>query len=291
MRRGDFSELLNPANPYFGRARMITDPQTRAPFPNNIIPVTASALRVGRFSTSTRNRFRAFFRAPPTGLEPSSLAESAEGHRQDRLPAQRQDQPGCSSHAHPFRFNTVLGSTRFVELWSGRTAPPSPRSRARCRRRSSTNSPCRPPRTAWARPTPTRSAVRACQRSTYGVSYPFLFPADSKFDPRSFQRSRINGLSALDNGPYPGFWSGYTYAVSNNVTKVVERTRSSWGSSSSDRVRTTRSMPPLRPHRRRTIRTARFASRIPATRRPRVSRWRTCCSGVSTTTRSSARSR
>jgi hypothetical protein len=38
MRQGDFSELLNPANPYFGRARVITDPQTRQPFPNNMIP-------------------------------------------------------------------------------------------------------------------------------------------------------------------------------------------------------------------------------------------------------------
>ena len=38
MRRGDFSELLNPANPYFGRARVITDPLTRQPFPNNTIP-------------------------------------------------------------------------------------------------------------------------------------------------------------------------------------------------------------------------------------------------------------
>src|SRR5437899_11289878 len=38
MRRGDFSELLNPSNPFFGRARTITDPLTGQPFPNNIIP-------------------------------------------------------------------------------------------------------------------------------------------------------------------------------------------------------------------------------------------------------------
>ncbi|PYR05539.1 MAG: TonB-dependent receptor, partial [Acidobacteria bacterium] len=39
MRRGDFSELLNPSNPFFGRARTITDPLTGLAFPNNIIPV------------------------------------------------------------------------------------------------------------------------------------------------------------------------------------------------------------------------------------------------------------
>src|SRR5947207_3531449 len=38
MRRGDFSELLNPANPYFGRAVTITNPLTGQPFPGNVIP-------------------------------------------------------------------------------------------------------------------------------------------------------------------------------------------------------------------------------------------------------------
>src|SRR5947207_9862168 len=38
MRRGDFSELLNPANPFFSRARTIIDPLTGLPFPNNVIP-------------------------------------------------------------------------------------------------------------------------------------------------------------------------------------------------------------------------------------------------------------
>ncbi len=38
MRRGDFSELLNPANGFFAGARVITDPLTGQPFPNNVIP-------------------------------------------------------------------------------------------------------------------------------------------------------------------------------------------------------------------------------------------------------------
>ncbi|HJZ74927.1 MAG TPA: carboxypeptidase-like regulatory domain-containing protein, partial [Vicinamibacterales bacterium] len=40
MRQGDFSELLNPANPYFGRAVTITNPLTGQPFPGNIIPAS-----------------------------------------------------------------------------------------------------------------------------------------------------------------------------------------------------------------------------------------------------------
>lgn len=39
MRQGDFSELLSPANPYFGR-RTVNDPDTGASFANNIIPAS-----------------------------------------------------------------------------------------------------------------------------------------------------------------------------------------------------------------------------------------------------------
>src|SRR5947209_5754615 len=38
VRRGYFSELLNPSNPFFSRTRVITDPLTGQPFPNNVIP-------------------------------------------------------------------------------------------------------------------------------------------------------------------------------------------------------------------------------------------------------------
>src|SRR5438067_5580296 len=38
MRHGDFSELLNPANKFFGRAVTINNPLTGQPFPGNIIP-------------------------------------------------------------------------------------------------------------------------------------------------------------------------------------------------------------------------------------------------------------
>ena len=38
-RNGDLSELLDPKNPFFGRARVATDPDTKLPFPGNIIPL------------------------------------------------------------------------------------------------------------------------------------------------------------------------------------------------------------------------------------------------------------
>jgi hypothetical protein len=38
MRSGDFSELLSPGNPFFGKSIVINDPLTGQPFPNNVIP-------------------------------------------------------------------------------------------------------------------------------------------------------------------------------------------------------------------------------------------------------------
>ena len=38
MRQGDFSELLNPSNRFFGRARTIKDPNGPTLFANNVIP-------------------------------------------------------------------------------------------------------------------------------------------------------------------------------------------------------------------------------------------------------------
>src|SRR5262245_9389113 len=49
MRRGDFSELLDPNNIFFGRVRTVNDPDSGRPFSNNVIPperlsLTGSAL-------------------------------------------------------------------------------------------------------------------------------------------------------------------------------------------------------------------------------------------------------
>jgi hypothetical protein len=81
------------------------------------------------------------------------------------------------------------------------------------------------------------------------------------------------GLSTLDNGPYPGYWSGFTYAISNSMTKVVKTHTLKWGVFVERSVRMTRFMPPPRRRRRRIIRTARFQDTD--TRRPRGWRWPT----------------
>src|SRR5262249_35651539 len=67
-----------------------------------------------------------------------------------------------------------------------------------------------------------------CRRSTYGINYPFIFPG-TKWFPEKLPTIRIDGLSALDAGPYPGTWAGFVYAWSNNMTKIVKNHTLKWG--------------------------------------------------------------
>ena len=58
-----------------------------------------------------------------------------------------------------------------------------------------------------------------CNRSTYGISYPYLYPG-TKLDPDKLPTVYITGLSTSENGPYPGAWGGFVYDLNDNVTKI-----------------------------------------------------------------------
>jgi hypothetical protein len=62
MRRGDFSELLNPSNSFFGRVVPVNDPATGAPFPGNVIPP-------GRLSSNGLGFLRAYPEPVPGFLQ------------------------------------------------------------------------------------------------------------------------------------------------------------------------------------------------------------------------------
>src|SRR5207249_11974898 len=59
-----------------------------------------------------------------------------------------------------------------------------------------------------------------CDRATYGVTFPYLFPG-TKLADQKIPTIRITGLSTLDAGPYPGAWAGFVYTWSDTVTKVI----------------------------------------------------------------------
>ncbi len=230
MRNGDFSELLDPRNPFFARARVITDRQTGQPFPNNIIPAD-------RISPQGQALLRVHPEPIPGFLQGTAnwigTFDAWQDQRKDtaRIDYRLSDRTNLAFRAThiPYRFNTVVSSTRFDELWSrpNRTAVVTATSTLSSTFVNDFTVSVSSDGLGEANPDPACGA--RCQRSTYGVSYPLLFPAESKLDPEKLPTLTVTGLSTLDNGPYPGSWAGYTFAVSNNMTKVVRTHTVKWG--------------------------------------------------------------
>nr|MDQ2900572.1 TonB-dependent receptor [Acidobacteriota bacterium] len=59
-----------------------------------------------------------------------------------------------------------------------------------------------------------------CDRGTYGINYPFIYPGTKEFAGK-LPSIAINELTTVDNGPYPGKWSGFVYSYANNTTKII----------------------------------------------------------------------
>lgn len=230
MRRGNFAELLDPANPFFRRTRVITDPDTRQPFANNVIPQTRlspqgqALLRIypeplPGFLLGTSNWFGTF---------PAWQNMRKDTIKIDYLMTSRHSLVFRGTHI-PYRFNSVTGSTRYDELWSrpNRTAALS---------LTSSFSPTFLNELTISASSDGLGEIASdsacgprCLRSTYGLSYPYIFPASTKLDPQKIPTLQVAGLSTLDPGPYPGTWAGFSYTLVNNMTKVLSRHTLKWG--------------------------------------------------------------
>ena len=223
MRNGDLSELLSASNPYFKKVVIVNDPATGKPFPGNIIPAS-------RLSPNGRALLSAYPLPTPNFFQGASNYIVTYPHFSDtRKDTMKADYFITDAHHLSFRathipwvfdgpFEGTLGL--FQSSWS------------------------RPNRTAALSLTSTLSSsfineftVSAssdglgsiyanpacgprCDRNTYGINYPFIYPG-TKWFPGKLPSLTVTGLTTLDNGPYPGTWSGYTYSLANNVTKIL----------------------------------------------------------------------
>src|SRR4030095_13487269 len=73
--------------------------------------------------------------------------------------------------------------------------------------------------------------------------------AGQKFDSEKISNIQVAGLSTIDNGPYPGYWAGFVYALSDNMTKIVGTHTLKWGifverSGQNDEIQFTTASPP-----------------------------------------------
>ena len=224
MRRGDFSELLNPNNGFLTGARPITDPLTGLPFPGNVIPVD-------RLSPNGRAILNAYPLPTPGFRQGTNNAIITSPNPQD----QRKD-----NIRFDYRFNEKnnisyrFGRYNWVAVDAFRGDLPFAR-------------------TDWERPNYTNTAswtstltsnlinelsytysrddvfINVFQegdlykRSNKGITYPYIFQEKEIFDKIPTVSIGSGGFREMDGGPYPASSSGPITTVQNTTTWVKGR--------------------------------------------------------------------
>ena len=223
MRTGDLSYLLDPHNTFFGKSRIATDPTTGKPFPGDIIPTSqlspqgmailkAYPLPTPGFQQGAANWIQTF----PVHSNLNKTTFRTDYYINDK------NHLFVRGTFIPWHFNNPLEGTLglFQSLWS------------------------RPNRTGIVdlitsfSPTllndfsisansdgkgtiyPDPACGSYCNRSTYGITYPYLYPGTKLF-PQKLPTITVTGLTTIDTGPYPGSWAGFVYDLADNITKVV----------------------------------------------------------------------
>ncbi|HXJ42591.1 MAG TPA: carboxypeptidase-like regulatory domain-containing protein, partial [Bryobacteraceae bacterium] len=222
MRNGDLSELLNPANLFFKKVVAVNDPTTSKPFPGNIIPQN----RISHNGQALMNAYP----LPTAGfIQGTSNYIVTYPHYSDtRKDTVKVDYAITDSHRLSFRgthipwhfdgpYEGTLGL--FQSIWSrpNRTAAMSLTSTLSPTLINEVTLSGNSDGVGSIDPDP-RCGAR-CDRGTYGINYPFIYPG-TKWFPGKIPSMTITGLTTIDNGPYPGAWSGFVTALNNNTTKI-----------------------------------------------------------------------
>jgi hypothetical protein len=222
MRRGDFSELLNPANRFYGRMRVITDPVTGEPFPNNVIP-----------SEKLSKNGLALLRAYPEPTPQYTLSGSSNFYQErPESTDQRKDAISIDYYPrqnHQIRWRAQLFNFVDVQGFRGGTDR-APTLGKRPNQTTSLN-------WVWtispafineALVSGSRDQVYtevnigggAYKRSAYGIDYPYVF-SNVKEIPDKIPNVNFGSLiPELDGGPYPSSSTGPIYVASDTVTTI-----------------------------------------------------------------------
>jgi hypothetical protein len=219
MRAGNFSELLNPANTFYGRAVAINDPLTGQPFPNNVIP----ANRLSQNGIGLLNAFP---------LPTAGFLQGRANFLQTLPQPQNQLKSTVSidynlTQTNMFRFRLQDYRWTQVDAYQGGL------DRVRVDRD-------RPNRTAtlnWIStisPTVVNEVLVSAsvdrvrlklfenglyQRGQYGINYPYIYP-ERKEVADKIPTVDVTGLQTLDGGPYPAASAGPIYTISDNLTWI-----------------------------------------------------------------------
>ncbi|MBS1856569.1 MAG: carboxypeptidase regulatory-like domain-containing protein [Acidobacteria bacterium] len=221
MRTGNFSELLNPANYYYGKAMAIKDPTTGVPFSGNIIPANMlSPSGLGILKAYPR----ANFAANPIGVNGNfyTAATHPQNQRKDTLAVDMNLTP---KHRLQFRRNNYA-------FWEYQPLDGTPTLTPKYfNRPNQTNS----LDYVWTiTPTMVNEVLVTASlddvyipvdeahffdRTTAGINYPYIFPA-GKMIPTRIPSANITNFNGLNGGPYPSHSSGPIYTLSESFTWV-----------------------------------------------------------------------
>ncbi len=220
MRQGDFSELLDPANPFFGKAIVVNDPVTGQPFPNNVIPANQLSPNGIGFLNAYPQPTPGFLQGGNNFLQ---TRPQPENQRKDTLSLD-----WVASEKQTVRFRGSMYNWTSVDAFRSGTD------------RAVTDWD-RPNRTGsvshlWTlSPTMINEAMATASvdvvhigifreggrflRSQYGINYPYLF-SDPKEIEDKIPTIDISNFATVDGGPYPSSSAGPVYGLNDNFTKI-----------------------------------------------------------------------
>ncbi|MDP2989007.1 MAG: carboxypeptidase regulatory-like domain-containing protein, partial [Kiritimatiellota bacterium] len=220
MRNGDFSELLSPSNPFFGRARLINDPTTNTPLPGNIIPATLRSSNglaflntypkpIPGFSQGTANYIQDAAAMTDSRKDTVSIDFSPTERHQIRfrhqnfwLIAPDAFRGGTDIAPTITRRPSKTGSLNYVFTVSPSLVNELFVTGANAQVFSDVN-----------------TSSGRYQRTRYGINYPYVF-SDPKEIPDKIPTIDIANFQTIDGGPYPSSSKGPIYMVSDNITKT-----------------------------------------------------------------------
>jgi hypothetical protein len=258
MRNGDFSELLSTNNVFFpGRARIVTDPVTSAPFPNNVIPP-------GRLTPNGRALLSTYPEPTRGFLEGTQNYIGTRRNWQDtrkdtfRIDYMLNDRHTLAWRGTNIKNNYNQPSIRHSYEWNipskSSTLSLTSAVTPSFMNEFTFTGTLQGPQSLTMDPecgaviSDGRSGGDLCKRSTYGVNYPLLFPG-TKWAPEKLPSLQVAGLTTLDLGPYPGRTTDWIFTVGDNMTKVMRNHTIKWGflleySGQNDRIQFTTATPP-----------------------------------------------
>jgi carboxypeptidase family protein len=227
MRTGDFSELLDPTNFYYGKTVIIKNPATGLPYPNNVIPNPSpnglgilKAYPLPNLSTPINGNKNWFFSAlHPQNQRKDTIAVDVNLSEKQRVQFRHmtyafweyQPLDGGTNETPKF-FNRPNQTNSLNHVWT-----------------------ISPTMVNEVLLTASEDVVlipvdqaHFLDRTTVGINYPYIFP-QGKLIPTRIPTVNMSPFSQLSGGPYPSHSAGPIYDASDSLTWVKGNHRMKFG--------------------------------------------------------------